>query len=125
MWRTKSQLEKIRGNLRFIQTVSFVHRDAHRAITASQCVSNFYIDMGQAIAAINQKNDRIGFIDRLPGLRLHARIEHFRLAVQTTRIYCYVAEATQLAVAIFAITSQTGIVRNKRITRFGQFIEES
>ena len=49
---------------------------------------------------------------------------NIRFTIQTASIYDDIVKTTQFTVTVFSITSQTCEICNKRITGFGQFIEE-
>ncbi len=121
----QTQLEELGGHHRARHAFDLVHRHIHRALGLAQTLRNDLVLRGQAGAAINDKDNGVGFIDGLQGLAGHlmhdAVVDH---RLEAPGIDDQIRPIAHTAMAVVAITGQARIVGDQRITRFGQPVEQ-
>ena len=121
---TQCQLEKFGGQYIAVAALAFVNRQKYRARALAQAVGNDFILRGNAVAAVNQKHHRIGFVDGLQGMFGHFvqnTAVHHRL--EAAGIHHQIRLAAEFAVAVVAVAGQAGQISDQCVFGAGEAVK--
>ena len=121
----QTQFVKLSRHHRTVCTLTFVHRQKHRATTHAQFLCNQFVLWGHAHTSIHQEHHCIGFIHRLQGLLGHfkqnATVYH---RLKTACIHHQIRLITHATMTIMAVTGQTWQIGYQCVFTAGKAIKQ-
>ena len=107
-----------------LHAFGLVDSQQHRALTLAQAIGDHPILRRQALTAIDQEYDDIGFVDRKQRLARHRRHDAaVRSRLEAAGIHHQIGFAADHTATIMAVAREAGQIGHERITALGQAIE--
>ena len=120
-----TQLVELGSHARVVHAFGFVDRKVHGQPATTQQISDARILWRNACTAVDDKENDVGFIERLQRLPRHFLQDAvFSHGLEATGIDDDEAMVADAALAILAITRETGEVGNQRRARTRESVEE-
>ncbi|OIQ75978.1 hypothetical protein GALL_423490 [mine drainage metagenome] len=108
-----------------VHALGLVDSQEHRTAAAAQAICDHLVLWRQALPAIHQKNDDIGFIDGQQRLARHFHQNAgIRQRLETTGVHHKIGKIADHPTTVMPVARQPRQVCNQRITRLGQSIEQ-
>ena len=105
--------------------VGFVHREDDWLLAAAQFGGDGFVNRGQAVAAINDEDDDVGFFDGGARLFVDAAVNLvFFFAQEATGIDDAAGHAGEGGVAVVAVAGEAGGVGDERVAAAGEGVVE-
>src|SRR6478672_936091 len=115
---------KFGSSFRRRQTFGLVDDDPDPPTGLAQLVGDDFVLRGQARASVDDEQDRIGFVHRLPRLARHLVIDAVNgYRLEAPRVDDEIRPRSDASPAVVSITSDAGLVVHDRITASGEPIE--
>ncbi len=118
-----SQGIEIAGGHIGINTIDLVDSEVDRFAALAQEIGNGLVRGGQAGAAVDQKNNGIGFIDGEPSLARHNAVDTLFIAGQPPGIDDQVGAVAEPAGSVFTVTGEAGEIRHQGVAGASQTVE--
>ena len=115
---------KFGGGDGLVQPVGLVGGEDDRLAAASQPVHDALVRPGQARSGIEHQHHRVGLLDRERGLVRDEPRDRIPFAGQTTGINHHDVAFPNTCVAVATVASQPRQVRDERVPRAGEGVEQ-